>query len=171
MIKFFYSKSRDDDDLQLGIKDWRKVLSNFYIYDKNDRFPSIEHEFQYLKYQYSNNPSEGDKIQWNQLTSEKAKSMGTKGEFKKRGIVLNVKSYNQDRVSNMIGLVIKRYHRDVIYRRIIHRLAQLDINLVHYSKNETFWGARVDKRTEKMIGDNYLGRILYCLGRSALNKK
>ena len=76
-FKFFYSKSKDEDDLKLGIKNWRKILSNFYIYAPSQRFPSIEHEFQYLKYKYSDEPDEGDKIIWNRLTSEQAKSMGT----------------------------------------------------------------------------------------------
>lgn len=62
-VKYFFYKSKDSDDLHIGVPNWRKVLSNFWVYDQG-RFPSIEYEFQYMKYLYSDHPEEADKIDW-----------------------------------------------------------------------------------------------------------
>ena len=83
---FFYSKSKDQDDLGLGIPNWRNRFSNCWIDDPTDTFPSIEHAFQYYKYIYSNRPKEAQriKIQWNRLSATDVKKIGSKTEFKKR---------------------------------------------------------------------------------------
>merc|ERR1719231_1892886 len=55
----FYSKSKDSDDLGLGIPDWRKRLSNFWpcvIEVDGRRYPSIEHCFHAAKALCSSKP-------------------------------------------------------------------------------------------------------------------
>ena len=155
---YFYSKSKDQDDLGLGIPNWRKRLSNFWIYDKTAQFPSIEHEFQAMKYLYSSNPNEINSIQWNQLTSVEAKRMGSKKEFLKRKLHLDIDKWNSDRLYNMIGLVRKRFQMDAIYRLILQTIIKKNIDLIHFSINDHYWG-----QSRKGNGQNYLGKILKCM--------
>ena len=47
-IKFFFSRSKENDDLGLGILDWAKRLSNFWpstIRIDGREYPSVEHYF------------------------------------------------------------------------------------------------------------------------------
>lgn len=158
---YFYSKSKDIDDIGLGIKDWRKRLSNFWIYDPKGKFPSIEHAFQYMKYRYSSNPSEADRIPWNQLSAERAKQMGSKKEFAKRHLVLRIEKWNRDRIDIMIRLILNRCTKDKTYRQIIKKLSDANVKIIHFSRNDFFWGASTNRK-----GNNYLGKILQCIGNS-----
>ena len=53
----FYSKSKSDNIVLAGDKNWRKYLSNFQMSDikyNGKIFPSVEHAFAYVKYKYAN---------------------------------------------------------------------------------------------------------------------
>eukprot|EP00122_Pirum_gemmata_P016562 Pgem_evm1s15485 len=54
IVKQFYSKSKDVDDLNIGIPNWRKVISNFYVLTnpicfQGALFKSCEHAFHAAK--------------------------------------------------------------------------------------------------------------------------
>jgi len=54
VIKQFYSKSKNNDDLNIGCANWRKVLSNFHVLEKplvfeGAEFTTCEHAFHAAK--------------------------------------------------------------------------------------------------------------------------
>ena len=58
----FFSKSKDEDDLLLGLPSWRKRLSNFALVPGGItvdglRFPSVEHAFQASKFKFTEHPA------------------------------------------------------------------------------------------------------------------
>ena len=53
MYKIFYSKSKDNDDINCGYKDWRKRLSNFWeseIEYYGKKYKSTENLYQSMKF-------------------------------------------------------------------------------------------------------------------------
>ena len=66
IVAQFYSKSKDADDLELGLPNWRKILSNFHpvtlVVDGRE-YPSVEHYFHAAKAMYSDKPDIATKFE------------------------------------------------------------------------------------------------------------
>lgn len=164
MIVFFYSKSKADTTLGDGFSEkWKQQLSNFTVYDKDSKYPSVEHKFQAMKFCFSDKPEHGNTIDWASLTPEEAHSHGTKGYFKKHGVSLDVGRWEANKDCIMAELLEHRWDHDELFRRILLRVTTLGWQLVHYSLRDKYWGALQPKGTSEIKGMNRLGTLLMAL--------
>jgi len=152
--EWFHSKSRET---------WKKWLSNFANYDPNSDYPSIEAQFQAMKFCYSDRPEHRLTIHWKKLTPQECKQMGSKTYFKKHKIVLDVNKWNNDRDGIMLELLRIRLKKDKEFRDILKKCKQENIKLYHYSLRDRYWGAYQRKSDGLIIGNNKLGKILNSL--------
>lgn len=151
MNGWFHSKSPEP---------WKKWLSNFTIYDKSMTYPSIEAQFQAMKFCYSNNPEHRHTIHWDQMTPPEIKRVGSKSYFKKNNIQLDIEKWNSDRGAIMTELVRIRYKKDKKFRDILRMCKEKNIRLYHYSLRDRYWGAYQRKKDGVIVGENKLGKIL-----------
>jgi predicted NAD-dependent protein-ADP-ribosyltransferase YbiA (DUF1768 family) len=112
-----------------------------------------------MKFCFSNKSDFIHKINWKDLTSQDVKKMGSKTFFKKNNIVLDVDKWNKYRDIIMEILIEKRYKNDVLFAKILNRIKQLQLNLIHYSTRDKYWGAYKPKNSNQIIGKNKLGKI------------
>jgi len=95
-VEWFYSKSKEE---------WKRWLSNFAPYDRKSMFPSIESQFQALKFCYSDKPEHRYKINWRSIPSEDVRKYGSKGYFKTHKITLDVAKWEKDKILIMKQLL------------------------------------------------------------------
>ena len=157
--EMFYSKSKEK---------WKKYLSNFTPYDPKGKYPSVEAQFQAMKFCYSNKPQHRLTITWNRLTPEECRHHGTKSYFKKYGIILDVERWERDKVKIMRELLLIRYKRDRHFREILGNVYKNKVRLVHFSLRDKFWGAFRKKQTNDLVGKNMLGKLLHEIIRDQL---
>jgi predicted NAD-dependent protein-ADP-ribosyltransferase YbiA (DUF1768 family) len=150
-IGWFHSKSPED---------WKKWLSNFAVYDPTGFYPSVEAQFQAMKFCYSNHPEHRLLIDWKNLSSKESKRIGSKSYFKQHGIQLDIEKWNKDRIPLMTELLRIRYKKDKNFRSILKRCKKENIDLYHYSLRDQFWGAYQRKKDGVIVGNNHLGKIL-----------
>lgn len=150
--EWFYSKSKED---------WKKHLSNFTAYDENGLYPSVEAQFQAMKFCYSDNPGHRLLIDWKKLSPAECRSYGSKSYFKKHHITLDVEAWERDKVEVMKELLLIRMKKDDLFRDILHRARQNNIQFIHFSVRDRFWGAFQRKDTGEMVGKNMLGKLLH----------
>ena len=62
--EWFHSRSREP---------WKQWLSNFAVYDPSGKYPSVEAQFQAMKFCYSNRPEHRLTIDWKSLTAQESK--------------------------------------------------------------------------------------------------
>lgn len=168
----FYSKSKDVQDLGSNIPaNWRKVLSNFYpspINIDGKKYDSIEHYFHAAKAMCSNKPEmaenfiSGGSIGPNPLDAKRA---GGKGAYTKTGALLNINKWNKVRDEVTRKAVLSRYNSDPTYKKIIDRINQKNIYLLHFERTgpKSYWGGSY--KDGQIRGENKLGQIIMELGR------
>jgi ribA/ribD-fused uncharacterized protein len=158
-MTFFYSKSKLDSSLGSDIPtNWRQYLSNFTNYDDSN-YPSVEAKFQAMKFCYSDKPDQRHEIDWKNITPEQAKSFGSKKYFDKHKIKLDVRKWNKNSFLIMKVLIEHRFKNDLLLQKILKRIKEKKIKLVHYSFRDKYWGAYMCKKTNVLIGQNKLGYI------------
>lgn len=152
--EWFHSRSREP---------WKQWLSNFAVYDPNGKYPSVEAQFQAMKFCYSNRPEHRLTINWKSLTPQESKRLGSKTYFKKHNIVLDVEKWNKNRDKIMTELLRIRLKKDKKFRDILKKCSQESIELYHYSLRDHYWGAYQRKVDGVIVGNNKLGKILNSL--------
>lgn len=157
----FYSKSKET---------WKQYLSNFTSYDPKGQYPSVEAQFQAMKFCYSDKPQHRLTIRWKQLTPAECRQHGTKSYFKKHGITLDVAKWERDKVKIMRELLILRYTRDKRFREILENVHKKKIRLVHFSNRDKFWGAFRRKENNELVGKNMLGKLMHEIIRDQLQQ-
>lgn len=178
----FYSKSKDSDDLCIGMPNWRKILSNFYSLRPEDRgrevgekgvvldgryFPSIEHYFQSAKYVLSGHHAlaEEFEIKGNIGVSPLAakKAGGRRGyESLTKGNKLDLAKWSRISKGVMWSALCGRFQVDTSFRNVLWALHKQKIKLLHFERSgvKSLWGGSVDKKTNNPRGQNILGRML-----------
>lgn len=174
----FYSKSKDADDLSLGIPDWRKRLSNFWpckIEVEGKLYPSVEHAFHAAKALHcSDKPVMaasfecGGKVGANPLA---AKSAGGKGAYKKLGATLDLAKWDAQRDAATMHALRARVACDEEFCSILRATA--NDYLLHFERHAatSYWGGAVSTSTGKVIGCNRLGEMLMELRTELLSGK
>jgi len=167
-VKQFYSKSRDDDDLGIGIKDWRKRLSNFWpcVIEVNGRnYPSVEHAFHAAKAHSSDKPDIARHFECGGsvgASPEAAKKAGGRAGFARHGATLDMAKWDLERDDATMAALTARAHADEEYRTILRRTKDLGVHLLHFERqaSKAYWGGAVDRASGEIVGGNRLGAML-----------
>lgn len=157
-MEYFYSKSKKGDNINCGYENWRQILSNFYeseITYNNITFKSVESLFHYFKFE-NNYSFYASKFSF--YDSKTAKKMGGKTMCKKNNVELDINWWNSVKFDKMKLCIKIRYESDKIFRHIIDCLKKKNIIIVHFSRNDGFWGAKI--KDNKIIGKNILGKLI-----------
>lgn len=179
----FYSKSKDVDDLGLGMAGWRKVLSNFHmgvISVNGKKYPSVEHYFHAAKAEIATNrPSTSVVFEVGgtigNLSALDAKKAGGKHAKKHFPSVQWPTTFNatawdnaRDKVT-MRGLKAK-LATDLQFRSILTELKRRKLRLLHFERGgaRSYWGGSLDKDTGAVKGKNRLGQLMHELMNSKL---
>ena len=180
MILQFHSKSALLKNHQWLPEDALRRLSNFsedsVEYDGNV-YSTVEHAFQAQKYKFSNKPelvqmfykensgfpsakeNSGFPSCGTIKTAAEAKTAGGKGGMKTRGAVLDVECWNNNRDTIMNALIKSKIQRNPYIRSILEIAATHNIEFVHFSRSDMYWGAHVNEDGTLKKGLNKLGEI------------
>ena len=156
-MEYFFSKSKKGDVINCGNENWRQVLSNFYsseIMFGNDTYSCVESLFQFFKFE--NHKEYANKFKT--YDSKSAKQMGGKTMCRKNKIQIDVDWWNSVRVVKMKKCIDLRYECDEEFRKIINCCKNKNITIVHFSRNDMYWGAKI--KDGKIEGKNMLGKII-----------
>ena len=157
-MEYFFSKSKKGDTIGCGYDDWRQRLSNFYECEleyKGKKFKSIECVFQFMKFEENNKEYAA---RFEGIDSKEAKRLGGKMMCKKNKVELDIEWWNSVRLNKMKECVKLRCSTDEVYGQIIKCAKEKNIKLVHFSRNDTFWGGKI--KENDVIGLNHLGNII-----------
>lgn len=165
----FYSKSKDMDDLGLGVCDWRKRLSNFWpckIQIDGHAYPSVEHAFHAAKAACSDKPTMAANFRCGGRvgpSAQAAKSAGGKGAYKKMGASLDVAKWNAQRDDATMAALRARALCDPEFCMILRATAGK--RLLHFERHaaKAYWGGAIDAKTGGVLGCNRLGEMLMTL--------
>lgn len=165
----FHSNARQQQDLWMP-PDAGKILSNFVLLDveyAGVKYPSVEHAFQAQKYLYTVPVKPELSFLFTShalrvLSAQEAKSLGGKGGMKKHGVALDVHAWGVVSQKIMKELLWAKVERHEQVRSVLQACRQYDICLVHFSRNDMFWGAHVDSNTGFIKkGKNRLGQMYH----------
>ena len=129
-------------------------------------FPSVENAFQAAKYTYLTSrydESRNIMVQMMRVPAQKAKSMGSKGQFKKRGIALDVKIWDANKDAIMSTLLTLKLKQHPEIQTILNQTG--NAYLTHFSMRDKYWGSTVvdckgrDYRPKTGGGKNMLGLL------------
>jgi ribA/ribD-fused uncharacterized protein len=140
-------------------------LSNFSLFDveyKGYLYPTVEHAYQALKYSCTKNPELVNIIrdEFASKSAVQAKSSGSKKEMKKRGVTLDLLKWNDCSLDIMKALIASKLSRHAEIQKIINTVKENNIELVHFSRMDMFWGAHTNpEKTAITKGNNHLGKI------------
>lgn len=143
---------------------YNRYLSNFNpstISYKSHTFPSIEHAFQAAKY-IESGADDGIIKQFciggkfHHLPGWKIKRLGSRAEFIKNSLRLNVVDWNKQRISIMLSLINERFLEDKLFRNMLRHCHQHNYILLHTI--DKFWGGKLTETGVK--GSNHLGKIM-----------
>lgn len=156
----FFSRSKDLNEFD--IKDWRKRLSNFFVY-KNGiqigqyKYLSVEHYYQSQKFILMNNEDLARLFRYNEFKYSngcKAKKGAT--ELLKKFNLKLPKVWHEKKYNIMKFAIENKIKNDQIIRDILN-LTQTHI-LLHFERNKrSYWGGHVSNNI--IIGENMLGKI------------
>jgi ribA/ribD-fused uncharacterized protein len=142
-----------------------KDLSNFsehdVIYD-GYLYPTVEHAFQALKYSCTSRPELVGIVReaFANKTAAEAKSSGGKGAMKKWKVELDIRCWEQKKVAVMNDLIASKIERHPEIRQIIDTAKTHNMELVHFSRSDMYWGAHVNPEgTAIKDGKNMLGKL------------
>jgi ribA/ribD-fused uncharacterized protein len=142
-----------------------KDLSNFSDHDvmyEGYRYPSVEHAFQALKYSCTGRPELVDIVRENfaNKTAVEAKSSGGKGAMKKWKVELDIGCWERKKVAIMKALIASKIERHPEIKQIINTAKMNNMELVHFSRSDMYWGAHVNEEgTAIKNGQNMLGKL------------
>ena len=167
-VKQFYSKSKDDDDLGLGLKDWRKRLSNFWpcvIEIDGRKYPSVEHAFHAAKAYSSDKPEMAVHFECGGavgVSPAAAKKAGGRAGFARHGATLDCMKWDVERDGATMAALKARAHADDEYCSILRRPKELGLYLLHFERqaSKAYWGGAVDRASGEIVGVNRLGEML-----------
>lgn len=157
----FYSRSKDLKELP--IEEWRKRLSNFYMYKKGikigeHKYLSVEHYYQSQKYAILGFEDLAELFTLKQnkyKTSLDAKRGGNRKTMEKYNLTLP-KEWTTRRNIVMEYAVKEKVKQDDITKQIL--ILTKNHPLVHFERcPNSYWGAKV--KDGKIIGFNKLGKI------------
>lgn len=122
-------------------------------------YKSVEHAFQAQKWYYTDKPDMMNVFVNNNLTAAQAKSMGSKTAMKKAHTQLNIVEWeiNKDRI--MKELVLSKIQLNPSIQNILTIARENNINFVHFSRSDMYWGAHMNEDGTIKIGQNKLGQI------------
>ncbi len=190
----FFSKSKLQSALKPGLpENWLRVLSNFHpcpLVIDGMCYPTLEHAFHAHKALCSSRPEiarmfavavednndndDADKNGGGNMSCtvgsdpRMAKKHGGRKGFRNLGAVLDVKQWNDRRISVTAKLLEAKWQQDSLFREV---LASTDgMYLLHFERSgaKSFWGGSFSKTTGNIQGENYLGKMLMSLRQ---NKK
>ena len=174
-VKQFYSKSKDDDDLGLGLKDWRKRLSNFWpcvIVINGRKYRSVEHAFHAAKAYLSDKPEIALNFECGGSVSASpgaAKKAGGRAGFARHGATLDMAKWDLERDGATMAALKARAHADDEYCNILRRTKELGVHLLHFERQQAskaYWGGAIDRASGEIVGVNRLGEMLMELRES-----
>ena len=162
----FYSKSKSDNIVLAGDKNWRKYLSNFQMSNikyNGKIFPSVEHAFAYVKYKYSNCKQKVPDFMINGPYSATAniKSIHSKKGMTKRKCTLDIVRFAKVKKRLMTYILKARAKSDEHFRNILKDARKHNYYLLHFARGGgAGWGGYISKKDGKMKGDNLLGKTM-----------
>ena len=182
----FYHKSKPKDELQVGDKNWRRVLSPFSFFPYHDlqdpsiQYSSLEAAIGSAKFQYgTNRPELGPQIfsthgnlhqdfvqkqfRTNEPISEEEEGMLMRSkqkpaEIKKTGAKWVANDWESKQEDIYRAYLQQRYNADEMFRRILQRVKEQHARLVFYSPSAPELGGTAEQNT--IQGKNILGNIL-----------
>ena len=163
----FYSKSKDQDDLSLGLRDWRKRLSNFWpcvIEVDGKRYPSVEHAFHAAKaLRCSDKPEMAAGFECGGTVGaapQSAKTAGGKGAYKRLGATLDLAKWDAERDTATMSALRARVACDEQFCTILRATA--GSQLLHFERQaaKAYWGGAVDAASGYVVGRNRLGQMM-----------
>lgn len=175
----FYSQSKDDDDLEIGLPTWRKELSNFAaaaapIVIEGRSYPTVEHAFQAAKYLRCATPKVaahavatdfevGGKIK----TARAAKSSGGRGGMTKRSCALDIAAWAREADGVMQAALRARAETDARFASVLTATRRQRVQLVHFERSsaKSYWGGSISS-DGAIVGRNRLGEMLMELRES-----
>ena len=163
----FFSKSKKNQDIgQDYPANWRNILSNFHQFEieiDGNKYPSIEHYFHAEKFRISSKPSVASNFMVGGSVGPDtldAKRAGGKAGFKREGVTLDIKKWNSVRDEVMTKAVMARIEQDEEYKRILLRLKDMHVVLLHFDRggSKSYWGGKY--KDGEIMGENKLGKIM-----------
>lgn len=176
----FYSKSAQTGLVLADEKNWRQYLSNFTLspveYD-GIMFPSVEHAFAHCKYDAADELADASRPDFSCNASRNARKVGQLSKvgqlvggdlkrahgrkgMKKNGFKLDVKHWNEVRVSRLQEILNSRFESDARFRRILRAAFRGNYYLLHVERSgpKSFWGG--SDKSGAVLGQNQLGKML-----------
>ena len=170
IMKQFFYKSKNNDDISCGFSDWRKQLSPTYVSvpieyivdTVHKRYSSIEHCYQAQRFmatnpEYSKRFEIGGDFDVGE-SHEKgllAKKSGSKTQVRKCKVVEDPE-WTTKKVEIMRDIILIKLQSDTQLQIILE--ATKPYMLVHYERGKkAFWGATVKKGV--LVGENNLGKL------------
>jgi predicted NAD-dependent protein-ADP-ribosyltransferase YbiA (DUF1768 family) len=171
----FYSKSKDVDDLGLGLPNWRKILSNFYACEiciDERRYASVEHAFHAAKARCSDKPSIAAAFEIGGSVPRdpaKAKQAGGRAGFHRLGATLDVARWASERDGATMQALRARLSCDASFREILAACDARQLQLLHFERggDRSYWGGSIRSSDGSQVGQNRLGRMLMELAPEA----
>ena len=169
------TQEKKDDYIQFysGSKDKNiQLLSNLAplnVVYKDKEYPSVEHAYQLLKYEYSEPKDKSlavmEKLyeESKPLSGKEAVTIGKRKRMEKEGVELNIQEWNKVSGSIMEDLILNKIERHPEIQKILQEVKDSGKKLLHYSLRDMEWGGffTKDKVTgeEGLKGNNELGKI------------
>ena len=165
----FYSKSAQTGLVLADEENWRRYLSNFTLSPVEYggiMFPSVEHAFAHCKYELADELADASRPDFscnasrNQLVGGDLKRAHGRKGMKKNGFKLDVKHWNEVRVSRLQEILNSRFESDARFRRILRAAFRGNYYLLHVERSgpKSFWGGSV--KSGAVLGQNQLGKML-----------
>jgi len=159
----FHSKSKQTEPpfTPTAMKDLSNFSEHDVIYD-GYLYPTVEHAFQALKYSCTSRPELVGIVReaFANKTAAEAKSSGGKGAMKKWKVELDIRCWEQKKVAVMNDLIASKIERHPEIRQIIDTAKTHNMELVHFSRSDMYWGAHVNPEgTAIKDGKNMLGKL------------
>merc|ERR1712146_659542 len=144
----------------MGIKDWRKRLSNFWpsvVVIDGRKYPSVEHAFHAAKALSSNKPEVALLFECGGrfgASPEAAKRAGGRAGFARLGATLDIVKWNLERDGATMAALKARAQADDEYRKILLRTKELGVHLLHFERQakKAYWGGAVDRVSGEIVG-------------------
>jgi ribA/ribD-fused uncharacterized protein len=159
----FYSGSKDKN---------MQLLSNLAplnVVYKGIEYPSVEHAYQLMKYEYSEPRDKAlavmEKLyeESKSLSGKEAVVLGKRKRMEKEGLKLNIQEWNRVSIGIMEELIQDKITRHPEIANIVQQVKSSGKKILHYSLRDMEWGGffTKDKVTgeEGLKGNNELGKI------------
>jgi ribA/ribD-fused uncharacterized protein len=159
----FYSGSKDKN---------MQLLSNLAplnVMYKGREYPSVEHAYQLMKYEYSEPRDKAIAVmeklyeESKTLSGKEAVVLGKRKRMEKEGVQLNIQEWNRVSIGIMEELIQDKITRHPEIANIVQQVKSSGKQLLHYSLRDMEWGGffTKDKVTgeEGLKGNNELGKI------------